>query len=248
MARRQDLHVAAAGIGSRLAETMCAAGYEASFPKHLLPTGGPEGETLLGRIIRQALAAPIDGVVVVHTNVDNSDHIKHHPDIDPSAQIVIDRQQGNSLGAYMQALSETQSRAMGSAGDFYADYSWQDILDHHESNPWPITFVAGQSIPVDGGAAFDVDDRGRIERLRRSDRTAESDLINTGIYVFDPAEPVLTAVEDALRAAQKDAEDSFVHRIIDEQLVGAYVLDAPSFNVNTDETYAALLQHTAQKS
>lgn len=244
-----DIEIAAAGNGTRLREFMLRVGHEAHFPKHLLPTGNPGGETLLGRIIRQSFRAPTAGNIIVHANHDNGPLVMAHPDIDSRAVIDID-EPISPFSNFMNALVTKQQRVLGSAGDFYADFSWADVLEHHDSNPFPVTLVVGQCLEVDEGAVFDIDDSGRIDRFHRPERTSEGDFINIGIYVFDPAQVVFSSLEKVgvMQGSTSAKPELIVEGLIEDGLLGAYVLPPnTSFNINTPETYSALLAHTASQ-
>ncbi len=239
------VHVAAGGHGNRIRRVMDAMHLGADYPKHLLPTGGVDGETLLGRIVRQAMAAPVEGPVVIHANERNAPIFAAHPDIEPGARIDV-RPFDNSLGPFVNGVLETGERTLGSAGDFYADFTWEDMLNAHESGRYPVTFMVGRTVAVEGGAVFDVEDSGRISGLRRALRTDESDIINIGAYIFDPHKDVIGALEKVCRQASRErvSEEAIANELISRRLVGSYMI-AGAFNVNTPETYRALLDHTA---
>lgn len=239
------VHIAAGGHSTRMREVMNSMELGPDYPKHLLPTGGPNGETLLGKIVRQALEAPVDGPPIIHANLQNAQPIAEHPDVDPAVRMIINDNYENSLSPFLDNLAATQARTLGSAGDLYADFSWQAVLDAHESGRHPVTFVVGQTAVAEGGAVFDIADSGEVTQFRRTLRTTEADFINIGVYVFDPQREILRALEDLARARNGGVlkEDVIAAELISHRLVGAYVV-AGAFNVNTSETYQALLAHT----
>ncbi len=218
-------------------------GYEQSYPKHLLTTGGPNGETLLGRIVRQAIAAPTDVPPIIHANEQNAPSIEGHPDIDPSAEVKVGNYP-NFLLPILAKLVHSRKRTLGCAGDFYADFSWDEVVASHDAQPYPITFMVGRTVEVDGGLTFDVSENGKIERMKRVARTNSGDLVNIGVYMFDPRETVMDALEALTAKRQLDKASSIANHLIGEGLVGAYILPGTPYNVNTGETYAALLEHT----
>lgn len=242
------VHIAAGGHGTRLRRVMDAMHLGPDYPKHLLPTGNPDGETLLGRIVRQAAEAPVDGPVIIHANEQNFRAFEHHPDVSSEARVVAGDYQG-SLEPFTANMLGKRQRTLGSAGDFYADFSWREMLDAHESNRFPVTFMVGRTVAVEGGAVFDVDDTGRINALRRTLRTDEADIINIGAYIFEPHETVIRALDNLYRSSRGEriSEETVANELIARRLVGAYMIKG-AFNVNTPETYAALLNHAAEGS
>lgn len=241
--RPSGVQIVAGGYGTRLREVMDGMGYDERYPKHLLPTGGPHGETVLGRIVRQSLGAPTDGPVVIHANRHNAPSIFKHPDIDRSVSVRVG-DYPNFLMPFLTNLLEFRKRTLGCAGDFYADFSWDEVIASHEDGQYPVTFMAGRTVAIDHGLTFDVSDAGKIERMKRAERTSSEDLVNIGVYVFDPQEPVLGALESLIKSRQAASASTIANRLISEGLVGAYVVPGTPYNVNTGETYAALLEHT----
>ena len=241
------VHIVAGGYGTRLREFMDDKGYEQSYPKHLLPTGKPNGETILGRIVRQAMSAPTDAPPIIHANEQNAPSIEGHPDIDPSAEVKVGNYP-NCLLPILANLTQTRKRTFGCAGDFYADFSWDDMVTSHDAQPYPITFMVGRTVEVDRGLTFDVSENGKIERMKRVERSNSDDLINIGVYMFDPRETVMDALEALATKRQLDKASSIANHLIGEGLVGAYILPSTPYNVNTGETYAALLEHTNKTS
>lgn len=245
------VHIAAAGNGERIRTMMSELGFPPNFPKHLLPIGENNEGTLIGRVIQQALQPPVTEQPIVYANENNVEAFRQHPEVGPYARIVIGSFD-NSLGPFIANVTHNERRTLGCAGDFYADFSWDKVLDAHESHGFPLTFMVGRTIEVDGGAVFDVADNLQIKRLRRADRTSNSEFINVGVYIFDPTKKVLEILNEMTKKAKiqnvRLKEDLVVHAMINHGLAGAYVLPSTPFNVNTSETYKALLAHTREQS
>lgn len=239
------VQIAAGGYGTRLRAEMDRLGYQ-DVPKHLLPTSPGGSETLLGRIVRQALSAPGEGKVTIHANEQNCLQILDHPDIDTRAKVVVSRFD-NSLGPFTDHLQRSGQRTLGCAGDFYADFSWEGFVASHDAAGYPVSFMVGRTVAVDGGATFDIADDGQITALYRADRTAPSELINIGAYIFDADSMVLKILDEMTGLDTPSKEDVLVQRLIGGGLVGAYVIDGVPFNINTLETYQALLDFNAQQ-
>lgn len=241
------IEIAAAGKSTRLREHITELGYPNGYPKLLLPTGRSDGETLLGRVTRQALEAPVPGFVTIHTSEENERYLRQNPDISPlidGAEVRLARvEYGNSFRPFLPKLVKEGVRVLGSSGDFYAEFSWADVLDTHESNNYPVTFVVGQTVAVDNGAVFDVSDNGLITDFARVDRTKQSDLVNVGIYVFDPTDTVLSTLSSIVSSRYLASEEDIVTTLIAKGLMGAHVLERTPYNVNSAETYQALLAH-----
>lgn len=244
-----SLHIAAGGNGLRAREGMLEMGFSPDLPKHLLPTGGPDGETLLGRIVQQALEAPTTEPITLYANSTNREIFEAHPQVGPYVHTVVEHFD-NSLGPFYNNTLSKKERTLGCAGDFYADFTWDELLDEHESASFPVTFMVGHSVEIERGAVFEVEDDGKITGLRREGRSDASALINVGVYVFDPQRDVMNIIASLIRQAtsrnERLAEDVVVNALIEAGLAGAYVLPKMPFNVNTGQTYQALLKHVAQ--
>lgn len=238
------VHIAAGGESSRLREKITSLSNLPNYPKHLLPTGGPNGETFLGRIVRQAKLIPHIGSIIIHANSGNKPIIEQHPDIEPPAK-VIDAKHSSSLGPITGSLLATRSQTLGSAGDFYAEWDWQSMIDWHNSRPNPVTFLVGQTVAVESGAVFELSASQQIVGLKRVERTTESDLINIGAYIIEPEREVIKILSQM--AKSRAPEDVVANTLIDRGLVGAYLAPGKAFNVNTPQTYSAVLEHTALK-
>ncbi len=230
MANRPTIHVAAGGNGTRIREGMGYMGFPPEFPKHLLPTG--EGETLLGRIVRQCLEI---GHVAIYANYDNVRHIGESSDIDQKTSLLIARNFNGPLTPLIRDITRTGERTYACAGDF-----WADFADYHRSHDRPVTILVGPSVPTREGARFNVGDDGTVKSWERVERTTSSDLINVGAYIVDPEKLVMKLFSEL--AWHK--EDPFNDAMIKHDLMAAYVLDSTAYNVNNPSVYAALVQDT----
>lgn len=238
------IDIAGAGYGERMQQRLIEMGLEPTYPKLLLPTGGPDGETLAGRIIRQSLTAPIEGPTVLHANIYTYATIEAHPDIDERAQVTT-VEHGNTFRPFVNKLLEHQVRVHGSHADFYADFSWSDFLDAHESNQYPVTFAVARSVPIERGAVFTIDDLDKITGFTRTEQTDGTELLNMGAYIFDPQKDVLRAMQDCIHQTKLSNEETIVTTLIERNLVGAYIMPHTFFNINIPPTYDALLAYTS---
>lgn len=236
MSNQPTVHIAVGGQGTRIREGMETWGFPAGFPKQLLPTG--TGETLLGRIVRQ-----IDqiGHAAIHASYDNVRAIGENNDIGPDVSLLIARNSNGPLGPLIKEILRTKERTLSCAGDFWADFSWEDFLDFHESRDTPVSILIAPSVPTFDGARFRVDDNGVVQSWGRVDETTSEDLINIGAYIVEPERLVIKK----LRELSWHKEDPFNDTMIEDGLMSAYVLDSTAFNVNNPQVYAALVQHTA---
>jgi NDP-sugar pyrophosphorylase family protein len=247
-----SIHIAAAGKSSRMRPAIEALGHGENFPKHLLPTGAPGGETLLGRIIRQSRVVPTTDGTYVYTNRENKSYIQNRietaPDHDVSF-IASDNTIDNFFIPFMQELLIRRHRLVAGSGDHYMDdsFDWRDLVANHNAHDYPITFLSARSIPVSRGAVFTVQSD-QITSFDRPPLTTPEDRINIGLYVFDPTKEVLAIGRRILEARSAFDADDTAGLLISEGLVGTYTPDSVAYNVNNPETYDALLRHTAQTS
>lgn len=235
MAERPTVHIAAGGNGTRIREGMEHLGFAPGFPKHLLPTGA--GETLLGRIVRQAKEI---GHAAVYANYDNVRHIGESPDIDPDISLMIARNCNGPLSPLVHDISRTHQRTFASAGDFWADFKWSEFAAFHEQHDRPVSILVGPSVPTYDGARFNVADDGGVTSWERVERTTEEDFINIGAYIVDPEKMVMRK----LRELTWHKEDPFNDAMIQGDLMAAYILDNTAYNVNNPEVYASLVKNT----
>jgi len=240
------MHIAAGGKGSRLDSVTRQLNDGAPYPKLLLPTQESGDETLLGRVVRTAQAAKFSGRITLHTSEFTEPFIAEHSDIEANIRMV--RTLGdNSLRAFIDPLLDTGSRILGASGDHYANYDWDDIVATHEAQGFAVTFMVGRTVAVDDGAVFDINSEGRITSFERKDRTDPNDYVNIGAYVFDFTQVTRPLLSNLMRPLDSASQEEIVEALIHEKAAGAYILpDMPTpFNVNTPETYSALLAHTS---
>lgn len=239
MTARPTIHIAAGGKGTRIREGMDSWGFQPGFPKHLLPTG--TGETLLGRIVNQALEI---GHPAIYANYDNVRAIGESTDIHPSVTLSIARNCNGPLSPLVHDITRTRERTFACAGDFWADFKWGDFLGFHMSHDTPVSILVGPSVPTYEGARFKVhEESGLVESWERVDHTTPEDLINIGAYIVDPEKLVLRKLQDL----HEHKEDFFNDTMIEAGLMSAYVLDSTAYNVNNPQVYAELIQATAPR-
>lgn len=239
MTARPTIHIAAGGNGTRIREGMDSWGFQPGFPKHLLPTG--TGETLLGRIVNQALEI---GHPAIYANYDNVRAIGESTDIHPSVTLSIARNCNGPLSPLVHDITRTRERTFACAGDFWADFKWGDFLGFHMSHDTPVSILVGPSVPTYEGARFKVnEDNGLVESWERVEYTTSEDLINIGAYIVDPEKLVLRKLQDL----ERHKEDDFNDTMIESSLMSAYVLDGTAYNVNNPQVYAELIQATAPR-
>jgi hypothetical protein len=246
----EQLHIAAAGQGSRLRSFMDTLGYAADCPKHLLPTGHSSGETLVGRIVRQAL--DISYQPVIYARPEHILPLTTHPDMSPSANVVVALPDASFFGPFVRPLLQKKVIAAGASGDHYVEQgTWKEVLDTHDTDPFPITFVAARTKPFNNGLVYRVRDTGQITGFQRVGRTSEEDLVNIGLYVIAPSSGVLRSLgaigidESSLDQPILHSPEVIADQLIADGLVGVHVLPAQTaFNVNDPEVYTNLLKHT----
>lgn len=228
--------VSAAGRGDRMRRGMQELSFPENLPKPLLPTG--LGETLVGRIVRQAMAV---GHVEVYANYDTIRSIGEHEDLPQDVSLLVNRNIYGPLGPLYLDLLRYRERASMAAADFWADFRWSDLLEFHDRQPTPVTVMVGRSVPAAQGAVFDVAPDGVVRSWERVARTTPTDLINIGAYVADPD----IAVMDAVRGLKSHKEDEFNDAMIAAGLMSAYVLEEMAFNVNDAGVYREMVRYTA---
>lgn len=240
MVRNNHITISAAGQGSRIRNAMNEMGYPSSMPKSLLPTGN--GETLLGRISRQASEM---GHVMVYVNYDHVRTIGEHKDMPSDISLLINRNVYSALGPIYLDLLRTGKRSLMAAGDFWADFKWSDFLQFHENHDKPVSILVGPSVPTCEGAKFNVTNDGTVLSWDRVDKTTAKDLINIGAYIIDPEKSVMKTVQ-TLHHDKNHKEDPFNDAMIKAELMAAYVLEETAYNVNNIDVYKALLEGTAK--
>lgn len=230
--------ISAAGKGERMRPDLIELGLSEDLPKPLIPTGN--GETLIGRIARQALRF---AHVEVYANYDTIKPIGESPDLPQDVSLLVNRNIYGPLGPLYLDLKRTKEQSMMAAGDFWADFEWEKFVKFHNEQDTPVSIMVGRSVPTTGGARFNVSDDGTVKSWERVDRTTEHDLINIGAYIVDPEKLVMRKINDL----QTHKEDPFNDTMINGGLMSAYVLDDVAFNVNNAEICRAMWEHTANK-
>jgi len=239
--------ITAAGEGSRIRDFMSQdLSLPSDFPKHLLPTGGPNGETLLGRIIRQASIDPISKPPIINVTETNRQHMRVHPDI---ANVVYDTEQFKfSLDPIYYRLRRMGGRVLGCAGDFYSDFSWDTFIKQHEANGSAMSVLVNKAAGPVEAAVFDVDPlTNRVTGLKRPKCSGERDYTNVGAYVIDPTDELIDILERFLPANPRETHDTdtvFIE-IMNAGLVGSVLLAGAHFNINTPKEFEALQAHTS---
>jgi NDP-sugar pyrophosphorylase family protein len=240
MGHQKLVTVSAAGKGERMRPHLRDLGLPEDLPKPLVPTGS--GETLIGRIVRQAMQI---GHVAVYTNYDTIRPIGESPDLPRDVSLLVNRNIMGPLGPLYRDIQRSKEQALMAAGDFWADFNWADFLAFHNQQPTPVSILVGRSIPTTGGARFSVRDDGTVSAWERVERTTGEDLINIGAYIVDPERLVMGQINTLAERTHK--EDPFNDAMIAGGLMSAHVLDDVGFNVNNAEICRALWQHTAAR-
>lgn len=239
--------ITAAGEGSRIRDYMSQdLSLPDDYPKHLLPTGGLNGETLLGRIIRQASIDPISKPPVVNVSEANLQHMSIHPDI---ADVEFDTEQFKfSLDPIYYRLRRMGGRVLGCAGDFYSDFCWDTFIKKHEASGAAMSVLVNKAAGPVEAAVFDVDPlNDRVTSLKRPKCSGERDYTNIGAYVIDPTEEVVDILDKFLPDNPEDTHDTdtiFVE-IMAAGLVGSVIVPGAHFNINTPKEFEALQAHTS---
>lgn len=228
--------ISAAGQGERMRPDLIELGLPEFLPKPLVPTGN--GETLIGRIARQAMDI---AHVEVYANYDTIRPIGESPDLPKNVSLLVNRNITGPLGPLYLDLMRSQEQSLMAAGDFWADFKWGEFLDFHNEQDTPVSIMVGRSIPTTGGARFNVNDDGTVRSWERVERTTDTDLINIGAYIVDPEKLVRKKIGELTT----HKEDPFNDTMIEGGLMSAYVLDDIAFNVNNAEICRAMWEHTA---
>lgn len=238
MINNNHITISAAGQGSRIRSAMNEMGFANNMPKSLLPSGN--GETLLGRICRQAEEI---GHVKVYVNYDHVKTIGECKDIPKNISLLINRNIYGPLGPLYLDLMQTKKRSFMAAGDFWADFKWKEFLDFHESHDKPVSILIGPSVATVGGARFNVNEDNSVISWERVDNTTSEDLINIGAYIVDPEKAVMKKLSKLIED-KNHKEDPFNDALIKDGLMAAYVLSKKAYNVNNIEVYKSLLENT----
>lgn len=243
--------IAAAGEGSRLREFMrTELDLPDDYPKHLLPTGNPGGETLLGRIVRQTSGDNFSDVPIVNTTTHAAHYILTHPDIAPTPRIDTERFVF-SMDPFYYRVRRTGERVIACVGDFYSDINWQEFTRQHEESSAAVSLITHRASTPVQAAVFDIDTQtSRVTAIRRPTAGGQGEYCNVGAYIFDPVDALLAVFEQHLAEDPRDAraDDSVFAGLIHAGLVGAVRLEGSHFNINTPREYQALLDHTQQST
>jgi NDP-sugar pyrophosphorylase family protein len=247
VAKHGPVIISAGGEGSRIRGFMTQElGLPEDFPKPLLPTGGPDNETLIGRIIRQASTESLVSPPIVSVTERNMAHMVAHPDIpdvvyDTSSYVF-------ALDPMYYRLRRTGARVLGCASDFYSDFSWEDFIEQHEEKGAAMSVLVSRSDEPVQAAVFDVDPiTQRITSLRRPQTSSSQDYTNVGAYILDPTPEMLDVLDRRLPAntADSQANDVIFLEIMRCGLATSVEWEGTHVNVNTPSEYQALLRHTA---
>lgn len=237
--------ISAAGESSRLRGFISGElGLPDDYPKLLLPTGGPDNETLLGRIIRQATID--DQLPILSVTETNMRHMLAHPDI-PAVEYTTEIPKP-SLSAMYYRLRRTGERVLSCAGDFYSDFSWEEFISHHDESGAAMTLLVHRSTQPVEAAVFDIDPtNNQIVDLRRPPYSAVGDYTNIGAYVIDPVDEIHDVLDEYLPVNPQEVleTDAIFLQIMRRGLAGCMIVEGANFNVNTPSEYQALLRHTA---
>ena len=235
------IHIAASGSGTRIKlaiRDLCFG----DLPKHLLPTGSNDGQTLLGRNLEVALNT-LD-TVFVHANKENMTVI--HKSVSHTGACLLVDPEIRPLGpfSFLSRLHANETAA-SIAGDVYIeDHDWAAFMHGHQLGKYPLSFLVGRVGAGAKHAVFDVNsDDGRIERFRRLNDAEENVYRNIGVYAVTMTTPLLEIVNDYTGRLEAGQEDKFVADIVTQGLVRAHVHGGRFFNINGHADYQALLSH-----
>ncbi len=179
--------ITAAGEGTRIRDFMSDhLELPPDYPKHLLPTGGPNGETLLGRIVQLANEAPLKEPPIVYVRPENMHYFEDAHDLGP---LVMDTEKfSHAVDPIYHRVRRTGARVLGCAGDFFSDgFSWQEMIERHEEGGAAMSLFVERSPQPVNALVLDVDDESRrIRGSRRPSVSGEGEYTNVGAYIIDP--------------------------------------------------------------
>ncbi|XKT74998.1 MAG: NDP-sugar synthase [Patescibacteria group bacterium UBA2103] len=206
------------------------------IPKHALPLSQDGSDSLLGRIIQNALS-DFESVVIWASKV-NASKIQDAIVETDQVTIKIDEVMSGPLGPAIRSL-ENGERVFACAGDHFSTHSWKAMEAFHEKKMFCASILVAHSSPFNDAATFQVQDDGIISSWERKSRSGTADLINVGCYIFDPT-PVL---QEIFSQISWHKEEKIFDSLIKMGLLGAYSSPEKGFNVNTVETYRSLIEH-----
>jgi len=229
----RELHISAGGTNTRLQDYIKA--NFGKLPKHLLPIPTPEG-TILGQIMRDAEShfGRITAWTGSHNIADFLPLVQKHQ----RAKYVVDQHMTGPLGPLIRQTMQQGTRSYACAGDFYCQFSWEDMERFHDGHSRPITILLDHSVPSADAAVFNLTADDGVAGWCRRD-SAEADLINIGAYIIDPT----PEVREMLNGLDRHKEDPFNTAAIDRGMLAGYVPDSMGFNVNTSSSYEHLLTY-----
>lgn len=240
---RIPIHLAAAGKGTRMKAAIEEMGY-GDRPKHLLPTGEPNGVTLVERNLQLARAATDQ--VYVHVNAANKRLIQDAVAIEPGELVVVDPDE-SPLGpfTFTDIMGPDQTGA-SVAGDVFIDgLSWEHVIKEHLANPHPVSFLVAKQTAPPGSATFGIDhETGQIKKFERSQETQKT-LRNVGLYIFTLCPPVIELLEAYTAMPGAGHEDAFATELVAAGLVRAQMHHGAFFNINGMADYIHLRDYTA---
>lgn len=241
--------VTAAGESSRIRSMMNDRGFPGDYPKHLLPTGGPGGETLLGRILRQASALPNSQLPIVYVTETSLAYMQAHPDIGPAKYRT--EKFGFSMDPIYYQLRRTGSRVLGCAGDFYSDFSWSSFLAEHEQSNQPVSVLAGNACGSEDAAIFEISNQGVVTGFSRPTISGPDDYRNIGAYIIDYDSKVSAVMDELLpeNPALAPDGDAVFCRMVSLGLVGAVTsVGTQHYNINVAAEYEIMLSSLSAHS
>lgn len=245
---KPPIYLAAAGHGTRMRGAIDAMGYP-DLPKHLLPTGDPSGETLLGRNLR--LAQATGHATVLLANGRNVNQLTQHPDIDlTDTAVVVDPPVIlGPFSFYSHATAMGHPESMSAAGDVYiSNLNWSAFLQHHQQSSRPVTFMVGQVAAPKDSAVFIVNDRSEIDGFSRLTQEQPDAYRNVGVYAITKTAAVEAVFANYEQASDVGLQDQIALDLIHEGLASAYVHPDGFSNINSPADYYALLGNTTQSA
>jgi NDP-sugar pyrophosphorylase family protein len=242
----RTLEVVAGGKGTRIRtlvqETL------GDYPKHLLPLPVElaGASSLLGTVL---LAGADDfSTFRVHVRDEAAETIGTALRADFGSRVVlaIDTELTGPLGPFARMLTAGETLYFA-GGDAYCTWDWKNLIRYHEAHALPVTALFATTVGGPGGARITVaQDAARgcavVTRWDRVPDSADGDLMNIGAYIFDGTPEVL----EIFAAQTKHSEDNILGELARRGLLAAYVSPDLGFNINTAETYTALIEHLAR--